>query len=266
MKIYISADIEGVTGVTHWDEANKEKHIYKIFQEQMTREVAAACEGALAAGAAEILLKDAHGSGRNILPDKLPEEVKIIRGWSGHPLCMVQELDESFDALLFVGYHSRAGANTNPLAHSLALAMPSIKINDRFASEFLLHSYAAAMQGVPVAFLSGDDGVCQDVKAMNGHIETVAVKQGIGGSTLSIHPNLALQKIRTAVQNALQSDLSLCHIPLPEKFNVEIRYTEHPKAYRASYYPGARPIDSHTIGFHTTDYFEVLRLLLFVGS
>ncbi len=265
MKVYISADIEGVTGITHWDEANKEKPDYKVFQEQMTKEVAAACEGAQEAGATDILVKDAHWTGRNILPATLPEAVKIIRGWSGHPFCMVQELNESFDAVLFVGYHSRAGANTNPLAHSMTLDTPLIRVNEHVASEFLLHSYIAAMLGVPVAFLSGDEGVCQDVKTMNNHIKTVAVNKGIGDSTLSIHPNLALKKIRLGVEQALKGDLATCHIPLPEHFKVEIRYKDHAKAYRASYFPGANAIDSHTIGFETTEYFDVLRLLLFVA-
>jgi D-amino peptidase len=116
-----------------------------------------------------------------------------------------------------------------------------------------------------VAFLSGDEGLCQDVKSVNENIKTVAVNQGIGDSTLSIHPNLALKKIRAGVETALQGNLSSCHVPLPEHFNVEIRYKEHTKAYRASYYPGARAIDSHTIGFETTHYFDVLRLLLFVA-
>lgn len=266
MKIYISADIEGTTGITHWDEAKKEKSEYKAFQEQMTNEVGAACEGALNAGATEIWVKDAHGTGRNLLMSKLPEEVKIIRGWSQHPFDMVQELDESFDAILFTGYHSRAGAHTNPLAHTLTGAPAYIKINDVFASEFLIHSYIAAMLEVPVAFVSGDQGLCQDVKALNENIETVAVNQGIGGSTISIHPNLALRNIKEGVERALRSDLRLCRLSLPEFFEVEIRYKDPKKAYRAAYYPGARQADSHTICFDTSEYFDVLRMLLFVVS
>ena len=85
MKIYISADMEGITGVTHWDEVDHNKPPYSYFQEQMSKEVAAACEGANSAGAKEIFVKDAHYSARNIIPSFLPKNVKIIRGWSGHP-------------------------------------------------------------------------------------------------------------------------------------------------------------------------------------
>ena len=107
MKIYISADMEGITGVCHWDEVDHDKPSYSYFQEQMSREVAAACEGAILAGANEIFVKDAHYSARNIIPSYLPKNVKIIRGWSGHPSSMVQELNSKFDALLMVGYHSK---------------------------------------------------------------------------------------------------------------------------------------------------------------
>ena len=90
MKVFISCDIEGVAGITHWDEADRTHDDHKYFRAQMTRELSAACRGALAAGAQEIWVKDAHGSGRNLLPDELPKEVRLIRGWSGHPYCMMQ--------------------------------------------------------------------------------------------------------------------------------------------------------------------------------
>src|SRR3546814_34479 len=129
MKIYISADIEGVAGITNWNEAEKNHPDYPEFRERMTEEVVAACEGAIAAGATEILIKDAHGSGRNILAERLPACARLVRGWSGHPLAMVQELDESFDAAMFVGYHSKAGTEANPLDHTLTLRVAKLSIN-----------------------------------------------------------------------------------------------------------------------------------------
>jgi len=98
MKVFISADIEGVTGVTHWDETDLNKAEFAAASEQMTAEVAAACEGALEAGATEILVKDAHGDARNIIASKLPHEVRLIRDWAPEPLMMMQGLDKSFQA------------------------------------------------------------------------------------------------------------------------------------------------------------------------
>lgn len=106
MKVYISADIEGITGTTTWSETELNLPDYIQFQQQMTKEVLAAIEGAIAGGATEILLKDAHDSARNLLLEDIPENVKIIRGWTNEPMCMVAGLDESFDRAIFIGYHS----------------------------------------------------------------------------------------------------------------------------------------------------------------
>ncbi len=264
MKVYISADIEGITGIAHWDETSKSKADYQVFQEQMTNEVVAACEGALNAGATEIFVKDAHDTGRNIIMSQLPEEVKIIRGWSGHPFCMVQELDETFYAVVLIGYHSRAGSDANPLAHSLSTKIDYININGIFASEFLLHTYAAALVDVPVVFVSGDEELCRDVLALNERIQTLAVNRGIGDSTLSMHPKLTAKKIKEGVETALKENIALCKISLPDHLTMEIRYKDHNKAYRASYYPGVTRTGTHTITFETDNYFEILRMLLFV--
>ncbi|MET1029173.1 MAG: M55 family metallopeptidase [Dongiaceae bacterium] len=263
MKVYISADIEGVAGITHWDEATKTHATYPEFREQMTREAIAACNGAIAAGATEILLKDAHDSGRNIITADLPHCVRIIRGWSGHPLSMVQELDDSFAAAMLIGYHSKAGAEGNPLAHTMTTRVSQITLNGNVVSEFLLHSYAAAMQGVPVVLVSGDKGLGEDVKALNPHIRTVATSEGIGRSTISLAPKEATRLIEAAATRALRDDHAACRLTLPTAFVLEISFTNPTDAYAASWYPGAQHIGHRTIRFETRDYFEVLRALKF---
>jgi len=264
MKVYLSADIEGVTGVTHWDEADRLKPDYSEFREQMTAEVAAACEGALLAGATEIWVKDAHASGRNLIAAKLPRQAHLIRGWSGHPFSMVQELDESFDAMLMVGYHSRAGSAANPLAHTVSGNIAALKINECYASEFLMHAYTAAYVKVPLVFLSGDQGICGDAESLIPSIATVAVKRGVGDASINIHPHLAVEQIMEQVQTALLDDAARCRLLLPEQFTVQITYKEHTMARRASFFPGAVLEQPHTVGFESPDYFEVLRLFAFV--
>jgi D-amino peptidase len=264
MKVFISADIEGVTGASHWDEATKGEQDYTDFREQMTSEVNAACEGALEAGAREIWVKDAHASGRNLIPAKLPREARLVRGWSGHPFSMAQELNESFDASLMVGYHTSAGTAGNPLAHTISGSAAWIKINAELASEFLLHAYAAGTVGVPVVFLSGDEGICQAAQARIPRITTVAVKRGIGGSTVNIHPSLALERIKAGAVSALGGDLQACRISMPAGFSVEIRYRDHAKAFESSFFPGAELADAFTLTFESERYFDVLRLLAFV--
>ena len=264
MKIFISADIEGVCGSNHWDEADKKSSDYAEFQRQMTAEISAACKGSKAAGAKEIVVKDAHASGRNIIAKDLPKEVKLIRGWSGHPYSMVQELDNSFDAVIFIGYHSRAGSGGNPLAHTIRGSFVDyLKINDNYASEFLLYGLLAASIGVPIAFLAGDEDLCSEVRSINKNITTVAVKKGIGDSTLNIHPKVAIEKIWQGVESALKSDLTICHLPKYDKYTIELRFKKQQQAYDASFYPGCKLIDPQTINFKTNDYFEVMRMMKF---
>jgi D-amino peptidase len=264
MKVYITADIEGVTGTTHWDETERKNPDYGEFREQMTAEVAAACEGALKAGATEILVKDAHGSARNIIAARLPREARLLRGWSGHPYMMMDGLDRTFQAVMMIGYHSRGGSNANPLAHTISGAEVYLKINDRYADEFTINSYTAELEKVPVVFVSGDAGLCQDAATLIPGLGSVAVKEGSGNSTTSIHPQLAVDKIRLGVQKALQGDLAKFRVELPRHFSIELRYKEHAKANGSSFFPGARLKDPFTIQFESDDYFEVLRLFSFV--
>ncbi|MBN2256993.1 MAG: M55 family metallopeptidase [Anaerolineaceae bacterium] len=264
MKIYISADIEGVTDVTHWDETNLDKPESKAACEQMTAEVAAVCEGALKAGAKDILVKDAHWLARNIDHHKLPREARLIRGWTEHPLSMLQELDKSFDAVMEVGYHARGGSGGSPLEHSNDPGYVHIRINDLYASEFLIFAYAAAWVGVPVPFVSGDQSLVDHVKSINPHITTVAVKQGIGEATLNLHPDVAIEHIRAEAEKSLQGDLKKCLVTLPEQFRVEIRFKNHTKAKHGGFYPGATQVDPFTVAYEAKDYFEVLRFFSFM--
>lgn len=264
MKIYISADIEGIAGISHWDEATLGNQNYDIFQEQMTREVIAACEGATAAGATEIIVKDAHDTGRNLDPYQLPYPAQLIRGWSGHPYSMVQELNSSFTALVLIGYHSRSGSGHNPLAHTLSEEMNKIMLNGQPITEFHLVAKTAAYEGVPVIFLSGDSGLCQAVKDYDTNIETVTTKKGIGESVWGIHPEEVVRQIQAGVKQALQHREQIQVKPLPKHFKLEVEYKHPPDAYENSFYPGAKLQGEQSVIFETNDWFEVMRALCFI--
>ncbi len=263
MKVFISADIEGVTGAAHWHETDKSHADYAEFREQMTAEVAAACEAALQAGATEIVVKDAHDTGRNLIAAKLPREVRLIRGWTEDPYSMMAGLDRTFQAVLMTGYHSRAGSDASPLAHTLTGRVTYLKINHRYASEFLINAYTAGWLRVPVVFLSGDAGICQDAQSFLPGLTTTAVMEGAGEATSSLHPAVAIERIRHGVETALKGDLTECQVPMPPHFAVEIRYRAHSHARQASFYPGARLVEPHIVQFDADDYFEVLRFFMF---
>jgi len=264
LNVYISADIEGVAGVRSFEEATKGKPDNGWFRRQMTSEVAAACRGAFAAGAESILVQDAHDNADNLLLDELPAGIEVARGWSGHPLMMLQALDPSFDAVVMVGYHAGAGSGGSPIEHSCSLRLIELRLNDAPVSEFVIHTYAAAALGVPVVFVSGDEGLCRTVREFDPNIGTVATKRGAGGSIISRHPQDIVQQIERKVQDVLGSLGGFSPVVLPDSFRVELRYRKHQDAYTASFFPGAESVDPFTIGFRSSSYEEVLRFLLFV--
>jgi len=264
MKVYISADMEGVTGVTNWEEVDHNKPAYSQFQKQMSLEVAAACEGAIRAGAQEIIVKDAHYSGRNILPTYLPKRVKTIRGWSGHPYSMFQEINSSFDAIMLVGYHARAGSGGNPLAHTMSSSkIERVLLNDREASELLLHGTIASKYHLPLTFLSGDNTICKEITSICPNTITHATMTGVGDSTISLQPELSINIIKKKSEISLKSDLKKCIWAHPKRFKIIINYIKQIDAFKASQYPGAKTISSKSVSYEDKDYENIMRFILF---
>lgn len=268
MKVFISVDMEGVACVSAREEVTLGSVEYAAAQKQMTAEAAAACEGAFEAGADEVWIKDAHWTGRNLIAEAIPcpaeKTVRLIRGWSGHPFSMVQELDESFQALMFVGYHSAASRQGNPLAHTLSSrTLARITINDRVASEALIFGYAAALVRVPLVFVSGDQALCEEVKSFDETIRVVATLKGVGPSVVALHPTDAADRIRREAADAVRSPMPK-PLALPDRFQLRVTFRDPADAYRKSFYPGAKLAGDQDLAFETTDYFEVLRLLKFM--
>ncbi len=264
MRVFISADIEGTTFTTLWDETELGHNLYAAAAKQMTQEVKAACEGAIAAGADYILVNDAHDHAVNLDVNELPECVEVIRGWSGSPMGMADGVDESFDAAMFVGYHSAAGRCGNPLSHTFTTKTTGVKLNGMICSEFLLFSWACALKGVPTVLLSGDKMLTEDSQGLHPSLHTVAVKDGFGGATKCLNPALACKKIREQAEAALKEDLAKAGISLPEKFVFEVSFKEHRDAVRRSFFPGFRLEDDRTIVMETEDFMDVLRAVQFV--
>jgi D-amino peptidase len=137
-------------------------------------------------------------------------------------------------------------------------------MNGTPVSEFTIYSSVAALEKVPVVFLSGDKQICEEAKETHPAITTVAVKEGLGSSTISLQPEYACDLIRERVELALKGDLSKAQIQLPKEFYIEICYHDHFEAEMMSYFPGVKKIGTHTVSFTSTDYFEVKRLFSFV--
>ncbi|WP_129600073.1 M55 family metallopeptidase [Anaerophilus nitritogenes] len=264
MKIYISVDIEGITGVTHWNETILGNSEHRWAADQMTKETIAACEGAIQMGAKEIAVKDAHDSGRNIDIAKLPRQANVIRGWTGSPESMMAGVDSRYDACIFIGYHSPSSCNGNPLSHTMDAQKPVyVKINGEIASEFTMNTYIAAYYGVPVVFLSGDEMLCRNSKDLVSNIETVAVKKGEGNATFNIHPEYACECIKEGVKEGIKK-IQQCKIQSPKEFELEIRFQKHQDANKASYYPGVIRIDDCTVKYKAKDIQEMMTARMFI--
>lgn len=267
MNVFISADIEGTCGIAAWAETERATPMdYRPFQQQMTREVKAACDGAIAAGAAQVFVKDAHDSARNIDPAALPEKARVMRGWTGDPLSMMSGLDTGdYGAVIFTGYHAWASSPGNPLSHTMNLRNEYVTLNGVRMSEFLMNAYTAGYYGVPVVFLSGDKALCDFASGLIPGITTVAVNEGVGGAVVSMHPDVAVREIKEGAKRAVKNAKN-CVVPMPDFFEMTVRFKDHKVAYSKSFYPGAALEDGKNVLYSSDDWFEILRFCHFVLS
>lgn len=205
IKVYISADMEGVGGVVTPFQTDRTKEEWGRFRKLMTQEVVAAIEGAKEAGATDFLVSDSHGSMENIIIEDLPEGTRLVRA-RPRPLGMMEGIDASFQAVVFIGYHAAANAEGGVLAHTYrgAGGLRDLRIGGVSVPEGGLNAAIAGHFGVPVAAVSGDQVVCRQVAALVGPVEQAVVKQGIGIYSAIVMPpsesqRLIRQKVKTAI-------------------------------------------------------------------
>lgn len=263
MKVYISADIEGVTGLTSWNETELGDKEHAAAALQMTKEVLAACEAATQWGADQIMIKDAHDSARNMITEMFPDNVTFVRGWTNTPESMMAGIDETFDAAIFIGYHSGAGYNGNPLSHTMNRGNNYVKINGKKAAEFDMNAYIAAYYDVPVVFVSGDQELCDHAVKLVPAIRTAGVKYGIGNATFNMSCEKACRLIKEGVKEGLQH-IDECRIKSPSQFEMEINFKESVNALRASFYPGVKQLDANTVIYTGKDIQDMMTARMFI--
>lgn len=264
MKLFISADIEGCAGLALTGETHKAEAVYQAFAKEMTEEVLAACEAAREAGADEIVVKDGHGDASNIDPLRMPDYVTRIRGKSGHPYNMMYGIDETFDGVLYIGYHAPSGDPEFAISHTSTGNSLYIHLNGKVMSECMLNSYTAASKGVPVLFLSGDEKICRLAKELVPGITTVVSKRGEGAATWCTSPAKVKEEIRRGVKAAVAGKKEECRLALPEHFTYEVTYKDWKKAYAMSFYPGMQKVDTFTNKLETDQWMDVVTAHCFV--
>ena len=264
LKVFISVDMEGITGVVNWEDVSRSGKDYDYFRRIMTLETNAAVEGALAAGATEIFVRDSHGSARNILPELLNQRARLLRDWSGGPLSMMEGIDDTFDAVVFIGYHAKAGTPDALLDHTSSGNVTDVSINGVSLPEAGYNALIAGHYGVPVVFLAGDRAICNQVAALFGTVETVAVKEGIGSAALNLHPEVTREQIRAGVERAL-SDLSRFEAyDLGSPYTLVLTMKDELVVYNGSFYPGAERTGEWELTFSADNIIDVMTAYSFM--
>lgn len=206
MNVYILADMEGISLVTEWEQVDQAHPSYTKYQQVLTAEVNAAVEGALAAGATRIVVNDGHGSSDyNILWREVQSVVEIERPDAEDNI--LPSLNETFDAMLLIGYHAMEGTPNAVLAHTQNhKTWRKYRINGIEYGEIGQMSVIAGASGVPVAYISGDRAAVEEAKKLLGaNLPGTIVKQGYAnGKATSLHPAKAAERIREDVEAALR--------------------------------------------------------------
>jgi len=262
LKVFISVDMEGVTGVVHWEEVSRDGKDYDYFRRVMTKETNAAIEGALEAGATEIIVRDSHGSARNILIEELNTEAKLLRDWSGGYMSMMEGIDETFDAVIFIGYHAKAGTPHGTLKHTMSGTITDVKLNGISVPEAGINAAIAGYFDVPVVFLSGDNVICEQVKELFGDIETVAVKEGIGKANLNLHPEKARALIKAGVRKALGRLNDFKPWKLKSPYTLDLVLKDENMIHTMSYYPGAKRTGDWSVSFTSYQFLDVIKFFV----
>jgi D-amino peptidase len=264
LKVFISVDMEGVCGVVHWEDVSRSGKDYGLFRRLMTEETNAAIEGALAAGATEILVRDSHGSARNILPDLLHPSAELIRDWAYSPLSMMEGIDETFDAVIFIGYHARANTPDATLDHTMSSsAVYEVTLNGKKMPEAGINAFIAGNFRVPVVLVAGDKAICQQVTELFGEVETVAVKEGIGNAAKMLHPKKAQELIKKKTTEALNRVSDFKPFTFTPPYTMDVTFRDEWRAEDASWLPGAKRKTSTTVSYTSNDWMDVLRFFKF---
>ncbi len=267
LKVHISVDMEGVVGAVTSEQLGPGGFEYQRFREFMTNETNAAIEAARAAGATEIVVADSHGNGQNLLIDRLPSDITLVRSWPRR-LGMMQGIDESFDAAIFLAYHS---STTNPRgvrAHTMSSGnYAAVTINGVEMPEAGINAALAGHFGVPIVMISGDDAIVEEAQTLIGPMEGAIVKWSYGfHSARTLMPEAAYALIGEKVTRGIERIGELEPYRFEAPLEVELTFKSYMPAEVLSYLPNVERVDAHTVGFTAQDMVEVVTFFQFIGE
>jgi D-amino peptidase len=263
MRILISADMEGTTGVTGWKDVEPGQPAYERFRRLLTADVNAAVQGAFEGGATEVLVNEAHDGMRNMLIEELDERAEMISGLH-KPLVMMEGVDRC-DLVFFTGYHARAG-EAGVLAHTLCDEFVSVELNGEAASEARLAAALAGELGIPVGLVTGDDVICSEAEQLFPGVQTAIVKYAIDNfSARCLGPRAAAERIRGAAQLAVAGHATLQPYRLDPPFTIRLTLREPAQAGAAAGLFGVERDGPTCVGFTSQEFRRLYAMLEAVG-
>ncbi|MBS1705400.1 MAG: M55 family metallopeptidase [Armatimonadetes bacterium] len=261
MKVFISADIEGCTGLVSWSQCgrpNSDHYDYAFARRMMTNDVNAAIRGAKAGGADLVLVKDSHGNSKNLLIDELEPGTQLISGFGARQGGMMIGIDRTFNAAMLIGYHAMAGTPSAIMEHTLTGYVHRMWINGMPAGEIALSTALAGCFDVPVVTVSSDEAGCEEAEHLIKGVKTARVKQGFGrymGKVL--HPEETADLIYEAAKKGCEESSALDPwLPdLPATVRIEFNRSEEADA--ALTLLSVRRIDGYTVEYTGDSWAEV---------
>jgi D-amino peptidase len=266
VRIFVSADIEGVVGVVARDQGRPTGFEYEQARTWMTDGVLAVCSAAREAGVTEVVVADSHGHGYNVQLERMPDYVQLVRSWP-RPLGMMQGIElGSYAGALLVGYH--AGA-TNPggvLSHTLSSDLfQEIRLNEQVVSEAALSAAIAGHFGVPVLMVAGDDVFVDEARLLFGDVPAATLKTAYGTSS-ALNPSLAVaaSRLRDATRAGIAGAGERRPHRLEGPVSIDLRLRTRSVADWLAYLPGVERTGAFAVQYRAEDIIATSRFLMFV--
>ncbi|MGN1402250.1 MAG: M55 family metallopeptidase [Bacillus sp. (in: firmicutes)] len=262
MKLYMSVDMEGITGLVDYTHVSFDSHNYERGRRLMTEETNAVIGAAFENGCTDVIVNDSHSKMNNLLIEHLHPEAKLISG-DVKPFSMVQHLDDSYDAAIFLGYHARASM-TGVMSHTMTVGVKRMHLNDTEIGELGFNAYVAGYYGVPVIMVAGDDGAAREAEELIPGVCTVAVKETASRSAaISLTPKKAGERLRLQTAQAIGKRSSIRPLHPPNKPVLSIEFTNYGEAEWAGMMPGTNLIPGTTIvEYGAKDILEAYQAML----
>ncbi|KML44166.1 M55 family metallopeptidase [Cytobacillus firmus] len=262
MKLYLSVDMEGITGLADHTHVGSSKHNYERSRVIMTDEANHVVTAAFEEGCSEVIVNDSHSKMNNLLIERMHPETQLITG-DVKPYSMVQGLDSSFSGAIFVGYHARASMK-GVMSHSMIFGVRHMYINDHAIGEMGFNAYVAGYHGVPILMVAGDDQAALEAEKLIPNVTTAVVKETISRSAVkSLTPAKAGQLLREKAAEALSKKELVKPLVPPENPVLKIEFANYGQAEWAALMPGAEIEENTTIvRYQAKDILEAYQAML----